>query len=120
MPFLRQFKIGEQIELWHDQLIGTGENWYTEIADRLDHAKVAILLITPAFLGSEFSRREEVPILLQRARRGELQVLPLFAEPCFWKNEPWLSRRQMWPVGGKAVSEHDAPTRKRLVTEFAE
>ena len=22
MPFLRQLKIGEQIELWHDQLIG--------------------------------------------------------------------------------------------------
>ena len=54
MPFLRQLELGDQIELWHDRLIGTGENWYAEIADRLDHAKVAILLITPAFLGSKF------------------------------------------------------------------
>jgi len=80
MPFLKQLELGEQIELWHDRLIGTGENWYAEIADRLDHAKVAILLITPAFLGSKFCQREEVPVLLQRARRGNLRVLPLFAD----------------------------------------
>ena len=120
MPFLRQLELGEQIELWHDRLIGTGEDWYAEIADRLDHAKVAILLITPAFLGSKFCLHEEVPVLLQRARRGELRVLPLFAEPCLWKIEPWLRRAQMWPAEGKAVSQHAAQTRKSLVTEFAE
>ena len=32
---------------------------YAEIADRLDHAKVAILIITPAFLGSKFCLHEE-------------------------------------------------------------
>ena len=119
MPFLRQLELGEQIELWHDRLIGTGDNWYAEIADRLDHAKVAIMLITPEFLGSKFCLHEEVPVLLQRARRGELQVMPLFAEPCLWENERWLRRTQMWPADGKAVSQHAAPTRKSLVTEFA-
>jgi len=120
MPFLRQLELGEQIELWHDRMIGTGENWYAEIADRLDHAKVAILFVTQEFLGSKFCQHEEVPVLLQRARRGELQVLPLFAEPCFWENEPWLSRTQMWPTDGKALSEYDVPRRRRLVTEFAQ
>jgi hypothetical protein len=78
---------------------------YAEIADRLDHAKVAILVITPAFLRSKFCLHEEVPLLLQRARRGDLQHLPLFAEPCLRGNEPWLRRAQMWPTDGKAVSE---------------
>ncbi len=64
----------KQIELWHDRMIGTGEDWYAEIADRLDDAKVAILLVTQEFLRSKFCRLEEVPVLLQRARRGELQV----------------------------------------------
>ena len=49
-PFLDHLELGDQIELWHDRLIGTGDDWYAEIADRLDHAKVAILLVTPAFL----------------------------------------------------------------------
>lgn len=119
MPFLRNLSLNEQIELWTDQLIGVGDNWYAEIADRLDQAKVAILLVTPEFLGSGFCLHEEIPVLLQRARRGELKVLPLYAEPCFVENERWLSRLQMWPGADKAISEHDAPTRKRLLSAFA-
>jgi len=119
MPFLRNLSLNEQIELWTDQLIGVGDNWYAEIADRLDHAKVAILVVTPEFLGSGFCLHEEIPVLLQRARRGELKVLPLFAEPCFVENERWLTRLQMWPGADKAISEHDAPTRKRLLSKFA-
>ncbi len=80
---------------------------------------MAILLVTPTFLGSKFCQHEEVAVLLQRACRGQLQVLPLFAEPCLWDNEPWLRRTQMWPTDGMAVSEHDGPARKRLVTDFA-
>ena len=84
MPFLRQLELGEQIELWHDRLIGTGDNWYAEIADRLDQAKVAILLITPPFLGSKFCLHEEVPVLrsghqvleqVQRSQVGPLQIV---------------------------------------------
>lgn len=119
MPFLRQLELGGQFELWHDQVIGTGEDWYTQIADRLVHAKVAILLITPAFPGSNFCLHKEVPVLLQRARPGELQVPPLFAKPCLWDNVPWLSRARMWPADGKAVTQCSGPTRMSLVTEFA-
>ena len=73
-PFLDHLVLRELIELWDDRMIGTGEDWYPHIADRLDHAKVAILLITPAFLASKFCLHEEVPVLLQRAHRGELRV----------------------------------------------
>ena len=63
-------------------MIGVGEDWYAEIAERLDEAQVAILLVTQNFLASPFCVHEEVPVLLQRARRGELHLLPLFAKPC--------------------------------------
>lgn len=77
-------------------------------------------MITQDFLSSPFCVREEVPILLQRARRGELHVLPLFVDPCNWKNERWLAGRQMWPGGAKALKEHKATKRKALLTEFAQ
>ena len=77
VPFLKQLELGGQITFWEDSQIGTGETWYTEIADRLDNAKVAILLITPPFLGSKFCQLEEIPVLLQRARQGKLMLLPL-------------------------------------------
>ncbi len=66
-------------------MIGTGENWYAEIADRLENAKVAILFVTQNFLASRFCRLEEIPVLLQRARRGELKILPLLASPASGK-----------------------------------
>jgi len=65
-----------------------------------------------------FCLYEEVPILIQRARSGDLQLLPLFAEPFLWDNEPWLRRGQMLPTDGKAVSQYDDPAMNRLVTEF--
>ncbi len=119
LPYLKQMVRHEQIELWHDQLIGVGDNWYAEIADRLEHAKVAILLVTQDFLASDFCQLEEIPVLLQRARRGKLRVLPLFVEPCDWENEPWLSRMKMWPDPKKAWLEHKEAAGKRVLSEFA-
>ena len=119
LPFLGYLELRELIRLWDDRLIGTGDDWYTEIADKLDQAKVAVLLITPNFLASKFCLYEELPVLLQRARRGELRVLPLYADPCFWENEHWLRRTQMWPTDGKALSQRRPPTRKALLSEFA-
>ena len=98
MPFLDQLELNETIELWHDRLIGVGQGWYAEIADKLDNARIAILFITQEFLASRFCKLEEVPVLLQRARSGKLHLLPLLvAAACNWESEPWLKRLQMWP-----------------------
>jgi len=119
LPFLRQYELGEQIEVWEDRLIGVGEDWYGEIAHRLDRAKVAILLVTQHFLASRFCLHEEVPVLLQRARRGKLHLFPLFVEPCNWEHERWLARVQMWPGGKRSLRQHKPVRRKELLTEFA-
>lgn len=120
VPFLEQLELGEQIKLWDDRMIGVGEDWYAQIADQLDKASVAILLVTQNFLASRFCLHEEVPVLLQRARRGELHLLPLLAQSCNWKNERWLARSQMWPRDAKALNLHSKAKRQALLTEFAE
>jgi tetratricopeptide (TPR) repeat protein len=118
LPFLRHLELGEQIELWNDRLIGVGEDWYGEISNKLDQANLAILLVTQNFLASSFCLHEEIPVLLQRARRRELHILPLLVKPCNWMNERWLARAQMWP-GSKALTEHALPRRQRLLADFA-
>ncbi len=120
VPFLEQLELGEQIKLWDDRMIGVGEDWYAQIADQLDKASIAILLVTQNFLASRFCLHEEVPVLLQRARRGELHLLPLLAQPCNWKNERWLARSQMWPRDAKALNLHSKAKRQAVLTEFAE
>ena len=120
MPFLNHLELGGKIELWHDRLIGVGEDWYAEIADKLDHARVAILFITQEFLASRFCQLEEVPVLLQHARSGKLHLLPLLAKPCNWQSEPWLKRLQMWPADAKALTRFKKPDRDQTLTDFAQ
>ena len=64
LPFLEHLELREHIRLWHDRLLGVGEDWYRQLEDQMRDAKVAILLITQNFLASKFCQLEEVPILL--------------------------------------------------------
>lgn len=58
------------IEVWDDTRLAGGDQWREAIAEAIASAKVAILLISPDFLASDFIATEEVPRLLQRAARG--------------------------------------------------
>jgi len=118
LPVLRDLELNEEIELWEDRLIGVGNDWYAEIVNKMDHAKVAILLVTQPFLASKFCQFEEIPVLLQRARRGEIHIMPLIAKPCRWQSKHWLRRLQVWPSGDKALSEHEEHVRQRLIADF--
>ncbi len=66
------------VDVWSDRQIKPGARWPGEIQDKLSRAKVAILLISPQFLSSEFIHNEELPFLL--ARENEIQIIPIYAE----------------------------------------
>jgi hypothetical protein len=117
--FLSPLVLDREIELWDDRTIAIGEDWYREIGQRLDQAKVAILLITTNFLGSSFCKLEEMPVLLQRARQRKLVVLPVLFEDCLWKRERWLARLQMLS-GDKPLRELKRAARDKLLTRLAQ
>ncbi len=80
LPHLKGLELQELIQLWHDRLIGVGEDWYSEIERALTAARVAIVLVSANFLASRFCQEEEFPYLMQRQRRGEIVVLPLLID----------------------------------------
>ncbi len=75
-PFVRN---GE-IDVWDDKKIEAGDQWKTEIENALEHAKAAVLLISPHFLASEFITRIEIPALLKKSASGECRILCLYVE----------------------------------------
>jgi len=77
-PFIRK----ELIDIWDDTLIRPGTNWATGIESSLATAKVAVLLVSPDFLASDFINTHELPKLLARAREKRLTVLWLLVRPC--------------------------------------
>ena len=57
---------------------------------------------------------------MQRSEKEGLTVLPLFIKPCPWKQVPWLSGIQGFPLGNKTLFELSEPEQLRILTQFAE
>lgn len=95
MPYLNALELNEHIDLWYDGHIDLGNDWYADIINQMESARVAVLLVSQHLLASRFCKLEEIPALLQPHRRGELFIFPVLCTSCLWEDEPWLSRIQM-------------------------
>ena len=61
--------------VWSDQKIKPGDLWAEQIRTALADAKVAILLVSPDFLASEYIHANELPPLLEEAEQGGLVII---------------------------------------------
>lgn len=73
------------ISYWSDKDIEIGENWHQNIQENLVSTKVAVLLVSPAFLSSEYIRKNELPILLKRSKETGVKILPIILRPCLFR-----------------------------------
>jgi len=103
MTHLAVLERGRWLHVWTDTRINLGDTWQTEIDNALQESKVAVLLISPAFLASKFIWEAEIPRIWKHRKEGML-VLPLIARPCAWKLEGDLAQLQARPANGRPLS----------------
>jgi len=85
------------ISIWDDKEIQSGQNWKDEIRKALNSVSVAILMISPDFLASDFILTKEIPELLRRQEKEGLIIIPVIVRPCVWHTVDWLRQMQFWP-----------------------
>src|ERR1044071_5703536 len=76
LQMLKPLNLQDEVCAWSDQDIKPGQGWGAAITGQLEHyAEAAVLLISPAFLASDFIRNSELPVLLKRAQDDGVLVL---------------------------------------------
>ena len=70
---------------WDDSQIPAGSEWRKEIEKALNSARVAVLMVSPDFLASEFIAERELPQLLKAASEKSLEVLCVHVSHCMYK-----------------------------------
>jgi CheY-like chemotaxis protein len=108
------------IDLWVDDEIEAGGDWYHDIEQTIGRAKVAILLITKNFLNSKFILGEEIPRLLELRRTKGLNVIPIIARPCAWNRVKWLIKMNVKPKNGSPVWREDGRYADEELARIAE
>ena len=86
------------ISLWHHGELLPGSEWDSEIRHQMHAAHIILLLISPAFLHSEYSWNNEMQWAMTRHTSGDACVVPIILKPTpDWEKTP-LGQLQALPT----------------------
>ncbi len=97
IPFLTESLKRQNVVFWFDKDLKPGDEFRDHIEAEIDHSQIALLIVSQAFLNSEFIEKYEMARIENRARLGQMIIVPVLVEPCDWSEYPVLADRQMVP-----------------------
>lgn len=100
LPFLELLGDNFTIDPWDDQRISTGGDWFAEIEEALNRAVCAVLLVSIDFVMSDFIRKNEIPILLQKRKHEGMLLVPIIIREVPFERVWWLKPMQFMPREG--------------------
>lgn len=99
---LAMMKRNGEIETWHDRRIRAGDPLDSAIDERLEQSDIILLLLSPAFLASDYCYDIEKSRALELQNEGKARVISVILRPCDWRETP-LAQFLVTPTDGKAV-----------------
>src|SRR5690606_23199047 len=103
-----------QIDFWDDSRIQPGQKWKEEIRKAILETKVAILLVSTDFLGSEFISTDELPPLLEAAEKEGAVILIVILKPCLFEEFDELNQFQAMNPPNRPVSKMDENEKEEM------
>ncbi len=84
-------------DIWSDAALVGGDSWETTIVDRLESAKLVLLLLSDAMLGTPFVRERELPIAERHWSNRTAQIYPILLSPLTEEPLGWLEKVHVKP-----------------------
>ena len=133
VEFLKPLVRQEDFTLCSDQEIKIGEDWHQQIQAHLSGAKAVVLLISPAFLASDYIANSELPVILKNAADHGVRIFPMLISPSLYKRAKYkypdskagpqeftLSSLQSANPPSKTLIEMTEAEQNRVLLEVAE
>ena len=89
-PLIRE----SDVEWWDDTMLDPGSDWRPDLERAINAARIAVLLVSPNFLASDFIASEELPRMLEAAENDGAVIIPVILSPSRFARIPSLSRFQ--------------------------
>jgi hypothetical protein len=107
------------LSVWDDRKIRPGQLWREEIVSALSRARVAVLLVSAEFLASDFIAEEELPPLLEAARRRGTRIIWVPVGACLFR-EAGLGEFQAAHDPGEPLEAMSVARRHAVLVEVCE
>jgi hypothetical protein len=107
------------VEIWSDQNIEPGDKWHRSIQAALNRAKVAVLLVSPDFLNSDYIANDELRKMLQAAESDGMKIFWIPVRPSSYTHSP-ISEFQSAHAPEKPLSSLPAPEQDQAFVAIAE
>jgi len=72
---LKPLKDRDFLDCWNDKEIDPGRQWREDIEHALMVAKIAVLLVSPHFLASDYIHKEELPRILDKTGYDPMRII---------------------------------------------
>jgi TIR domain len=91
------------IETWCDLRINPGEDWRSQIIDRIETADIILFLISSDFIASDYCYSTEMTRAIKRHKEGKASVIPIYIRPVYIPGLPF-EKLQSLPSDAKPVA----------------
>ncbi len=117
---LKPLERNYNLERWDDSRIKPGDKWLLEIEQALARAAVALLLVSPDFVASDFIDRKEMPSLLDAAQNQGLAILWVPLRPISLKMFPQIQQYQAVFSPVRTLADMTAVEQDRTLAKISE
>lgn len=115
---LRPLIKSRDLTVWDDTKIQTGSSWREEIVSAIEQADVAVLLVSPDYLASDFILDAELPTLLRAAEERGLRIIWVAIRPSLF-DDTAIAQFQAANDPNAPLSELNSSQRDRAFVNIA-